>query len=204
MPMLAIPAALAVAGTAGAGALGIGATTALGTAGLSASIFGATSSALSGYESSQYQAQVAKNNQNIAEQNAAYAQQAGNQAVQQQQLKNSAQMGAIKATLAANGLDIGTGTSLNLQRSQGILGQENVDTTQTNTQKTVSNDLNQATNYGNEAQIYQQGSIQSLIGGATSVATKWSGLTAGVGTFSGTNGANNFFNDPNLNLDDND
>lgn len=168
MPMLAVP---IIAGglAAGAASTAAAATTAgVITTGLT--VAGAAGSAYSGYETAQYQAQVAKNNQALATANAQYTEQAGVAATQQQELKDASQMGAIRATIAANGLDTNSGSALDLQRSQAELGTLNVETTQANYQRDANNQMAQATNFGNEASVYDSKGDTAIASGAGNLA----------------------------------
>lgn len=76
-----------------------------------------------------YQAQVARNNATIAGQNAEYATQAGAVKTEQAGLKARAQLGQVRTSLAANGLDVNSGSAADVQTSQreiGALDQETV------------------------------------------------------------------------------
>ncbi len=64
-----------------------------------------------------YQAQIAANNAKIANQNAADAAAAGHAQEEQQGMKGAAQMGAIKAELASNGVDVNTGSAKTVETS---------------------------------------------------------------------------------------
>ncbi len=93
--------------TANAGAIG-----AVG-AGISAggSILGGLATA----NAASYQAQVARNNAQIAQQNAVYSLEAGNAKSQLAGLQGAEQVGEVKTAEAANNVDVNTGSALDTQ-----------------------------------------------------------------------------------------
>lgn len=117
-------------------AVGVGAATA-GTIGSIASIAGTAFSVLGaikgargaqaeGKANSQaalYAAQVAKNNQQIALQNKAWAASEGNAAVEQAQMQTRAKIGAITANQGASGVNINSGSSVDVRSSAAETGQ---------------------------------------------------------------------------------
>lgn len=72
--------------------------------------------------SSRYQAQVAENNRQIAEQNARYAMMAGAGNAQAADFQTRAQLGQATVAQAAGGLDVGSGSPVEVRRSIGQLG----------------------------------------------------------------------------------
>lgn len=70
-----------------------------------------------------YQAQVAENNAKIAEQNAEFAGAEGEANVGAQGLKTRAQVGAITSAQAANGINVHSGSAVNVRASQAQLGE---------------------------------------------------------------------------------
>jgi len=82
-----------------------------------ASAGGAAMSGIAQGNAASYQAQIAANNARIANQNAAYAAAAGHAKEEQSGMQGAAQMGAIKAEIAANGVDVNTGTAKDVQTS---------------------------------------------------------------------------------------
>ena len=69
-----------------------------------------------------YQAQVARNNAVIAQQNAERTQQAGDVAAQNKLIETGQRTAAIRAVAGASGVDANTGSPLNLQESNQKLG----------------------------------------------------------------------------------
>lgn len=72
--------------------------------------------------SSRYQAQVAENNRQIAEQNARYAMMAGAGNAQAQDFQTRAQLGQATVAQAAGGLDVGSGSPVAVRDSIHQLG----------------------------------------------------------------------------------
>jgi hypothetical protein len=85
--------------------------------------FGSEESAAASSEAATYQSQVAANNATIATQNAQYATAAGEAQVTQSQLKTAATVGAIKTNQAASGLDVNSGSNVDVQSSAKELGE---------------------------------------------------------------------------------
>jgi hypothetical protein len=210
MPTFSIPAAAAPGAAAGgtAAAGGIGAT--LGTiapyaslggtllsAGLGAA--GAAQSASAQQASANYQAQVGQNNQVIAEQNARYATQAGQVTAQGQDIQTRALVGRDIAGAAASGLDVTTGSPSDVQTSRSELGRLSslTDIQQGNLQAygyqigATSEGAQAALDRAKAGFAGQAGGIgvaSSILGGATSFASKWSNFqrTGAIGSdFSG-------------------
>lgn len=73
--------------------------------------------------SANYNSEVAANNAKIATQNANLAIQEGNAAVEQQQVKTRAEVGAIKANQAAGGIDVNTGSAVDVRSSAAQTGE---------------------------------------------------------------------------------
>lgn len=172
----------------------------LGPLGLAASLIGTGVSALGAINSAKaqaanasYQAQVAKNNQTIADQNAQYASQAGAAATTQAALKQRAQTAEVASEEAANGIDINSGSPRQVIASENELGQLNTATTAQNAALNVYGYKTQSTNFGAEATLQQQVASQAptaglisaggtLLSGAGSLASKWANWQQNNGT----------------------
>jgi hypothetical protein len=76
-----------------------------------------------------YQAQVAANNAIIENQNAAYATEAGEAQAENVGLQNRQNLGRVKATEAALGVDVNTGSAVQAQQSARQMGVLNVQNT---------------------------------------------------------------------------
>lgn len=112
-----------------------------------------------------YQAQVARNNAVIAEQNASAATAAGHVQAQASGMKNAARVAGIKAAQAANGVDVNTGSALDVQASERQVGQHDSETVLHNAMLQAYGYRTQATNYRAEAGL-QQSRADSAIPGA--------------------------------------
>jgi hypothetical protein len=159
-----------VAGVAGA------ATTAGGT------IFGG----IANQNAANFQAAVANNNSIIATQNAVQAEQAGNAAAENQSLKGAAELAKVKTSQAANGIDVNTGSAVDVQSSER-------EANELSTENVFHNDVLQAYGYRVQAENFQSeseldtakaeeavpASVLSATGGllssASSLGGKWSG-----------------------------
>ena len=95
----------------------------LGAIGAAASAAGTLYNGITTSQAASYRATVARNNAKIANANATRAIAAGQQQAQNQSLKNAEQLGAIKTAQAANGIDVNSGSALDLQASQRAKGQ---------------------------------------------------------------------------------
>jgi hypothetical protein len=171
----AAPYALAVSAAAGVAGAGI-------------AYLGAQQSATAASNSDKYNAEVAANNQTMANQAASAALQQGNAAQVQAAYQENVLIGQQKAGLAANGIDVGSGTAVDLlsdTKSQGELDQLSITN---NAQRAAAGFTNQGINYQNtetadnaaaEASLtageYQGAS--SLVTGAGTVASSWINYT---------------------------
>lgn len=154
-------------------------------------IAGALTSAVgtveSGYATSNaaaYSAQVAQNNAIIANQNATYAEAAGEAQAAATSLKGAAASGKIKAAQAASGIDVNTGSAVNVQASERETNVLNTETVLNNAELQAYGYRAAATGYeataGLETQEAEQAPIGAIIGAggnllssASSVGFKW-------------------------------
>lgn len=119
----------------------------------------------------QYQSQVARNNQIIAQRNAALATQQGEVQAQQSQQKTAQIEGAQRAALASQGGDINSGSPLDIVGDTARAGYTDVATIR-------SNAAMQA--YGYEVQAQSQGASAANFGTASANAT--ANLPFGIGS----------------------
>ena len=117
-----IAATAATAGLFGAGgAFSLGTT--LATLGTALGAVGAITSMGGRAAASDYSSVIAAQNAQIAKQQADLAGAAGDQQVAMQQAKTRATVGAIKAAQAASGIDVNTGSAVDVRSSAAELGQ---------------------------------------------------------------------------------
>ena len=98
-------------------------------AGVALSAASSISSGIAQSHAAAYQAAVARNNQIEAQQNATYAIQSGVTKDEEAGQKAAAQEGAVKAGIAADNIDVNTGSAVDVEKSQretGLLSEETV------------------------------------------------------------------------------
>jgi hypothetical protein len=152
--MVAIPVALAavsaVAAVAGAGVAYVG----------------AQNSAQATANADQYNEEIAANNQQQANAAATAALQQGQVAQQQKANQEDVLLGQQKAGLAANGVDVGSGTAVDLLGDTKAAGEFDQLTITNNAQREAAGYTNQGINYQNQAVVEQQLAASTLQGGA--------------------------------------
>lgn len=151
---------------------------------------GAGMSAVASYASGQYNATVARNNQQIANQNADLAIFKGNAAEQQSRQRTAQTIGTERAVMGASGFDVNSGTNLRTQADTARIGAIDAQTIADNAARSAWGYRTQAGNFGAQADLDRAqgtfGAMQSLIGGGSNFADKWSKWTSqGVGSGSG-------------------
>ncbi len=164
---------------------------------------GAMSQAKAQSENAAYQAQVAKNNQEIAANNARYAIQAGETKAADEAIKNRAKEGAVLTGLASSGLDVNSGTPLAVEQTQREADSLGTLRVMDAAQLQAYGYRTQSTNFGAEAGLQTAQSSQAttagdlsaaggLIGGASSTALNYNKLVQqGALGGSGTTTTNN-------------
>ncbi len=178
---------------AAVGAIGLGASLAGGILGAQ----GAKQSAASTQQMYNYQAQVAKINSQIDLQNRDYALAQGEIQARNFGMKAAQQQGEIRAVQGASNIDVNSGSAARVQASQRTITGIDLGQIRTNAAKTAYDfdvkstmDLNQSTlDTMAGVNAKQAGDIQamaSIIGGVTSVSTKWMqgsqmGMFPGIG-----------------------
>lgn len=125
----------------------------IGAIGTGISAIGAISQGQQQAKAAEYQAQVAKNNETIAYQNANYAAAAGETQSYNQGLKERAQSGAIRAAIAGAGVNVNTGSAADVQVSQAELGQQDVEQVRQNAALQAYGYKTQATGFGAQANL---------------------------------------------------
>ena len=137
-----------------------------------------------------YQAQVAQQNAKIANNNAAMERQTGIEEARMQRIKTLQAVGSQQAAMAANGMDITQGTSLDIIEDTSAMGELDALQIQTNYERKALSYEQQANNFSNEANMdviagknaYRSGVINAAatglngVGKTVGVATKWLGF----------------------------
>jgi hypothetical protein len=179
MPSISAPAMMAVAAASAVVGGGV-------------SAYGAVESGQASSEAANYQAQVSANNAIIATQNAQQATAAGEAQVTQQQLKTAATVGAIKTNQAASGLDVNSGSNLDIQSSAKELGELDALTIRNGAARQAYGYEVQSVSDVNQGQLQQSeagqdltaGTIKagsSILGGASSASSDYGKYLQSVG-----------------------
>lgn len=164
---------------------------ALQAAGTAASVMGQIQQGNAAKAAAEYQAQVARNNAIAAQQKADYALKVGQQKAAQESQKGAQQLARIKVAQAASGLDISSGSALDVQQSQREINVLDAETVMHNAQLEAYGYRSQAQNFRSQAdlselegrsavkssQIGAGGTLLSGIGGAASTWYKAGGTT---------------------------
>lgn len=144
-------------------------------AGAGVSAYGSVQGGYAAKDAATYQAAVAKNNAIIAEQNAKHAEAAGAAQAEAISLKGRAVGGQIKAAQAASGIDVNSGSALDVQ--EGSREQSSLDT-----MTTMDNALLQAYGYRTQATGFEAQSELDKASGSQAVTAGY--LKAGGGLLS--------------------
>lgn len=147
-----------------------------------------------------YQAAVASNNSTIAQENAVRTEQAGNIAAENQGRKGSAKVAGIKVAQAANGVDVNSGSALDVQTGQRETDKLDTETVLSNSELQAYGYRTQAAGFQSEAQLDENkadaaipasifSATGSLLSSASSVGGKWTGSVPNVPGFNPIAGA---------------
>lgn len=129
---------------------------------------GAAGSIESGFaqaNSANYQAAVARNNAQIAHQNALYSAGASSAQIQQQEEKGAQQQGNVRGGIAANGIDVNSGSAVDVQSSQREIGALDSKTTASRDAETVYGYQTQQQNFTNQSTLDATQASGDIAGG---------------------------------------
>ena len=165
---------------------------AVGLAGAAVSAFGSVEAGNAAKASSDYQAQVARNNATIANQNVAWTAESGESKVAAQGMKTAANVGATKAAQGASNIDVNSGSASNVRVAEGKLGALDALTIRSNNSReaygyevaSVSDTAESGllTQQGKQQQIAGDiGGVSSFLSGASSVGSKYATMQLGTG-----------------------
>ena len=152
-------------------------------AGTVVSAVGAMANADAQAKQAEYQGQVARNNQITANNNAQMAAQAGEIKAFNKEQQTRATVGAIKAAEAGSGIDVNTGTAVDVQAGAAETGMTDALTIRSDAMKTAYGYETQAVGFANQAQLDEMQAENAPITGA---------FNAGGTLLSG--GANAYYN----------
>lgn len=152
-----------------------------GTVGALTSAFGALSTGAANANAANYQAQVATNNATIAGQNADYAIASGLQKSQTQSLRGAAQGGRIKASQAANGVDVNSGSALDVQVGAAEASQLDTETVLNNAELAAYGYRSQQTGYEAEAELDKNKAKNDILGSELAAGGSLLGNASSIG-----------------------
>ena len=122
-------------------------------AGTTISTVSSVKSANASAKMNEYQAKVAKDNAKIAEENARNERQSGLEESRRQRLRTLQTIGSQQTAMAANGIDISSGTALDTVQDTAELGELDSLMIQYNSERTAFNYETQANNFTNQANL---------------------------------------------------
>ena len=151
----------------------------------------------------EYQAQVNRENAKIANENAALERQAGLEEARRQRIATLQTIGKQKVSLAANGVDVGYGTSLDIIEDSAMMGELDALMIETEAERRARNYEIQSNNFLNDANLSSfaarnartAGNIGTFAGGlntigriGTSVGGGLTGIGGGLGNLGSKSG----------------
>lgn len=110
------------------------------------------------------QKNVARQNAVTADRNADWTMQAGESLLGEQGLKNRQRFGALKAKQASSGLDVNSGSAVQVQQSEKELGQLDAMTIQSNAARAAFGYKEQARNFRDQAALDKSQSNETIWG----------------------------------------
>lgn len=155
-------------------------------AGAAISAVGTVSAASAAQGQANYQGQIAQNNAAIASQNADYARKAGSAAAEAQSRKGAGTEARVRAAIGANGVDVNSGSAVDVQTGQRETDTLDTETVQQNALLNAYGYKAQQTGFQAEAGLDQAkadqapiaGALSSgagILGDASSIGFKWQG-----------------------------
>ena len=162
--------------------------------GLAAGAAGSVLKGVTAAESASYNAQVARNQAIVESQNAQHAAGATAATTEEAGLKARAEGGNVRAAVAANNLDVNTGSPADVQTSQRVIGGFNEAVTANKGAEAVYGYQTQATNEASQAILDQSqvipdilggvlGGVGDIAGGASNLPGGGGGGSGGPGTY---------------------
>lgn len=150
------------------------------------SALGGIATGIASAQAANYQAKVAENNAKIAQQNAVYAAHAGEAKAQQESLRAAARNAAVKGAMAANGVDVNTGSAVDVQASSAAMGSLSTENVMREGQMKSYGYRTQAQDFKDQAGLYRQQASSAMAGG---LIKGFSSLLSGASSLSSGKGA---------------
>ena len=159
--------------------------------GIVSSVLGTTMGVVSGIQNSNaqkaqadYQAEVARQNARIANQNASNERQEGIEEARLTRMKNLQKVASQQSSLAANNVDISSGTALDIVEDTATMGELDALNTRYNSETRANAYEQQANNYNNQAQldaitgqnVYKSNVINALAKGFGGLSSDFSSI----------------------------
>lgn len=149
-----------------------------------ASVYGQIQAGKAAQDQAAYQAGVARNNEILAKRAADDARVRGELEMQQAFIKNQNLLGRQRAVLAANGVDVNTGSALQIQKDTAQLGKLERLTIRSNAEREALGFEAQGMNFNADAQLAtlkgdaaaassRTAAFSTALTGAGDVASKW-------------------------------
>ncbi len=131
-----------------------------------------------------YQSAIATANQKIAQQNADYALQSGEKQAQIYGMRAGQQAAAIRVRQGSSGIDVGSGSSVDVQKSQELVKDIDLNQIRTNAARVAYGYQTEGATAGAQAEMYAKASgnvsaaapfaaAGSILSGVGSVSSKW-------------------------------
>lgn len=152
-----------------------------GIAGAGISAVGSVEGGIAQSNAANYQAQVAANNAKIAQQNATSAIEAGQVKAQDQSLKEAEVGGEIKASQAASGIDVNSGSAVDVQAGQRAKGELDPEMMLHNAQLEAYGYRSQAVGYEAQSELDKTEAAQAPIGADLGAAGSLLSNASGLG-----------------------
>lgn len=153
---------------------------------------GTVSSGIAASNQASYQAQVARNNAIVAEQNAQYATKAGEVATARESMQGRAAGAKLKSAQAASGIDVNKGSAVDVQAGNRWTSQLDTETTAHNAAIKAYGYRTQGANFEAEAGLQDAAASSAipgafldagagLLGEASSLGFKWGKMQESAG-----------------------
>ena len=127
-----------------------------------------------------YQGAVANNNAQVEQQNAEYARESGSEQATVASLKSAAEGAKVKTSLAANNVDVNSGSAVDVEASEREAGDLDAETVLSNANLQAYGYTVQSTNDKAQATQDEVGGFLKgaggLVGNASSLPFSWSGV----------------------------
>lgn len=130
---------------------------------------------------SNYNATVAAENAKVADQNATWAAQAGEAQAGEESQKTRATVGSIKAAQAANGIDVNTGSAVDVRSSAAELGQLSAINIRSNAARTAYGYQTASSSQTAQSQLDTYNAQQERLAGETGASTTILGGVSNAG-----------------------